>query len=481
MSHDIYSAAQIRTIEQQVFASGISSQTVMAQAGAAAFAELQAYWPTARRLAVFCGAGNNGGDGYVIARLAQQAGYQVAVFYSALPKTTDARFMMQYAQAAGVNIEPWAAQTIVADVLVDALLGIGLNAPVEGVLAQMISVMNESGVPVLAVDVPSGINADTGACCGVAVNTQLTVSFIGLKLGLLTGDGASFTGKFVLKTLDIAPEFYPSSGIAQRLDRSDLHFAKRARNCHKGDFGHVLVIGGDEGMGGAVMMAAEAALRSGAGRVSVATHPQHVGAMLARCPEVMVRGVSHPSQLAPLLEAATVVVIGMGLGRQAWGQRLWLAARGVDKPLVVDADGLYWLAQEPDSNPQRVLTPHPGEAARLLDDNDIQAHRLSAVQQLHTRYGGVVLLKGAGSLIADADAVKLCPYGNAGMASAGMGDTLAGIMGGLIAQFGLSLAVVSQAVLAHALAGDMAAEQGERGLLATDLLPPLRVLLNTSL
>lgn len=480
MNNYIYSAAQVRAIEQQVFASGISSQTLMAQAGAAAFDELQASWPQARRLAVFCGGGNNGGDGYVIARLAQQAGYQVEVFYSSLPKTVDAGFMMQHAQTAGVSIQQWSALAIDADVVVDALLGIGLNAPVTGVLAGMIAAINDSTVPVLAVDVPSGINADTGAICGIAVNASVTVCFIARKLGLLTGDGASCTGKLVLKTLDIAPEFYPTLAVAEVLDRSDLHLPRRARNCHKGDFGHVLVIGGDEGMGGAVMMAAEAALRSGAGRVSVATHPQHVSAMLARCPEVMVRGISHPSQLAPLLEAATVVVIGMGLGRQAWGQRLWLAVRNIDKPLVVDADGLYWLAQEPDLNTHRVLTPHAGEAARLLggSNHDIQQNRLSAIQHLLAAYGGVVLLKGAGSLVADAHAIKLCPYGNAGMATAGMGDTLAGIMGGLIAQFGMDLPVVSKAVLAHALAGDIAAEKGERGLLATDLLAPLRILLN---
>lgn len=480
MNNYIYSTAQVRAIEEWVFASGVASQSLMAQAGAVAFAELQAAWPHARRLAIFCGSGNNGGDGYVIARLAQQAGYQVEVFYSSLPKTVDAGFMMQQAQTAGINIQPWAPQTIEADVLVDALLGIGLNAPVSGVLADMINAINDCAAPVLAVDVPSGINADTGALCGVAVNAQLTVCFIAYKPGLLTGDGASCTGRLVLHALDVAPEFYPATAIAEVMERNALQFPRRARNCHKGDFGHVLVIGGDEGMGGAVMMAAEAALRCGAGKVSVATHPQHVAALLTRCPEVMVRGISHASQLAPMLEAATVVVIGMGLGRQAWGQRLWLAVRDTDKPLLVDADGLYWLAQEPNIKANRVLTPHAGEAARLLAlaNHEIQHDRWSAVQRLVATYGGVVLLKGAGSLVADSRQIKLCPFGNPGMATAGMGDTLAGIMGGLIAQFGLDLPVVSKAVLAHALAGDMAAEKGERGLLATDLLEPLRSLLN---
>ncbi len=480
MDTPIYSTAQIRHIEEQAFASGVVSKALMALAGATAFTELTQKWPQAQHLIVCCGSGNNGGDGYVIARLAQQAGHQVEVFYSSSPKTPDAQFMMQQAQQAGVITQLWAGQTLVADVLVDALLGIGLNAPVTGIIAEMITAMNGSLLPIFAVDVPSGIDADTGAVCGVAIQAHCTVCFIGYKLGLLTGEGASHVGQLVLKDLQMAREFYPETAIAGLLNHAQLHFPRRDRNCHKGDFGHVLVIGGDEGMGGAVMMAAEAALRSGAGRVTVATHPNHVVALLARCPEVMVQGIQHPSQLEPLLTSATVIVIGMGLGRQAWGQRLWLAVQDCPQPMLVDADGLYWLAQQPNHRTNRVLTPHAGEAARLLatDNLSIQRHRLASIQQLVALYGGVVLLKGAGSLIADEQTVNLCPYGNAGMATAGMGDTLAGIMGGLIAQFGLSLNTVSKAVLAHALAGDKAAEAGERGLLATDLLQPLRGLLN---
>lgn len=480
MDTNIYSTTQIRAIEAQVFASGISSKSLMASAGAAAFLQLKQLMPEARRLVVCCGSGNNGGDGYVIAHLAQQAGYQVEVFYSSLPKTPDAQFMMQQAQQAGIAMHAWAGQTLVADVLVDALLGIGLNAPVTGIIAEMIVAMNSSLLPILAVDVPSGIDADTGALCGVAVQAQCTVCFVGYKLGLLTGEGASHVGQLVLQNLQVASHFYSDAPIASLLNQTQLQFPKRARNSHKGDFGHVLIIGGDVGMGGAVMMAAEAALRAGAGRVTVATHPHHVSALLARCPEVMVQGIQHASQLQPLLEAATVVVIGMGLGRHAWGQRLWLAVQECDKPMLVDADGLYWLAQQPNHCANRVLTPHAGEAARLLatTNQQIQQHRLDSIQQLIARYGGVVLLKGAGSLIADEQMVNLCPYGNAGMATAGMGDTLAGIMGGLIAQFGLSLSTVSNAVVVHALAGDKAAVEGERGLLATDLLVPLRGLLN---
>lgn len=480
MSYPIYTSQQIRQLEQALFESGVISHELMFNAGQAAFAILQQQWPQAKKMTVLCGAGNNGGDGYVVAYLAQQAGYVVEVLYSALPKTPDAQQMMQQAQDAGVMIKAWHNHDITADVIVDALFGIGLSAAITNVAEQMITSANQSHIPILAIDVPSGIHADSGVVLGVAIQAQITVCFIAYKLGLLTGEGSSYTGQVVLQTLDISRDFYTLPNLVNYFHKNKLMFAARAKNSHKGDFGHVLVIGGDEGMGGAAIMAAEAALRSGAGRVTVATHPNHVAPLLARCPEIMVQGVLHPEQLQPLLASATVIVIGMGLGRQAWGQRLWLAVQHCEQPLIVDADALYWLAQEPQTKNNWVLTPHAGEAGRLLSINSqsIQAQRLASVQQLVTTYGGIALLKGAGSLVANQDSVNLCPYGNAGMATAGMGDTLAGIMAGLVAQFGLSLHTVTQAVVAHALAGDAAAQAGERGLLATDLLTPLRALLN---
>ncbi len=480
MSYPIYTSQQIRQLEQALFDSGIVSHELMFKAGKAAFSILQQQWPQAKKIVVLCGAGNNGGDGYVVAYLAQQAGYLVEVFYTAPPKTTDAQKMMQQTQDAGVTIEAWHNHDLRADVIVDALFGIGLSAAITGVAEQMITAANQSCVPILAIDVPSGVNADTGTVQGVAIQAHTTVCFIAYKLGLLTGDGSSYVGQIILQTLNTSPEFYTLPNIVNYYHKNKLNFAARAKNSHKGDFGHVLVIGGDEGMGGAAMMAAEAALRSGAGRVTVATHPNHVAPLLARCPEIMVQGVLHPEQLQPLLATATVIVIGMGLGRHAWGQRLWLAVQDCEQPLIVDADALYWLAKQPHTNANWVLTPHAGEAGRLLNTNNqsIQAQRLVSVQQLVATYGGIALLKGAGSLVANKNSVNLCPYGNAGMATAGMGDTLAGIMAGLTAQFGLSLHTVTQAVVAHALAGDAAAQAGERGLLATDLLTPLRALLN---
>ncbi|RZU47015.1 NAD(P)H-hydrate epimerase [Fluviicoccus keumensis] len=480
MEKHVYNSRQIRDIEQKAFASGIASESLMQRAGSAVFTLMRQQFSQARKIVVLCGPGNNGGDGYVVARLAREAGLDVCVQFSAPPKTQDAKTMAALCEQTGVVMSPWDGSLKPAEIYVDALLGIGLNAPVTGMLAAMVSALNHLGRPVVAIDVPSGINADSGAVMGMAVRAALTVTFIGYKPGLLTGEGASHTGRLVLKHLRLTPHFYPPTGVAGYLSQEELRFPRRPRNAHKGNFGHVLVIGGDEGMGGAVMMAAEAALRAGAGRVSVATHPTHVSALLARCPEVMVRGLTHAEDLVLMMESADMMVVGPGLGRLAWGQRLWALVRESQKPMVVDADALFWLAQEPFKRDNRVLTPHPGEAGLLLESYAarIQDIRPEAAQSLVERYGGVVVLKGAGTLVCSSEGMSLCPAGNPGMATAGMGDILAGLMGGLCAQFGISLKTAGEAVLVHALAGDAAATGGQRGLLATDLLPHIRELMN---
>ena len=256
----------------------------------------------------------------------------------------------------------------------------------------------------------------------------------------------------------------------------------RVRASHKGDYGHVLVVGGDHGMAGAVRLAGEAAARTGSGLVSIATRRAHAASITAARPELMCHGVESAHDLRLLLQRASVVAIGPGLGQSAWACGMLAAVLQTRLPLVVDADALNLLAQEPMQCDHWVLTPHPGEAARLLGitAQQIQADRLHAVQALQQRYGGVCVLKGAGSLVCASDAMTLCEAGNPGMASGGMGDVLTGIIAGLLAQ-GLSLVDAANAgVYIHATAGDRAAQEGERGLLASDLLPQLRRLVNPS-
>ena len=265
-----------------------------------------------------------------------------------------------------------------------------------------------------------------------------------------------------------------------------LHFLPpRERTAHKGMFGHVMIIGGDKGMGGAVAMAAEASARTGAGLTSAATRPEHVAAILARRPEIMVTGVSSGQELEPLLARPSLLVVGPGLGRSAWSEQMLQQATLCGLPLVLDADGLNILAAgrvvRESKRDSRILTPHPAEAARLLGVTtaDIQQDRTAAAQALQERYGGVIVLKGAGTLVCGLEGtVDICMGGNPGMASGGMGDVLSGIIGSLLAQ-GLALFDAARlGVCLHAEAADIAAKQGERGLLASDLIAQLPKLVN---
>jgi NAD(P)H-hydrate epimerase len=255
---------------------------------------------------------------------------------------------------------------------------------------------------------------------------------------------------------------------------------KRSPEANKGSFGRILVVGGDIGMSGAVRMAGEAALRVGAGLVKIATHPQHAATLNVARPELMVRPVFTPEELIPLLEEATHLIVGPGLGQTEWAHGLWTQALSTDKPLLLDADGLNLLAEQPRQHPHWILTPHPGEAARLLKTTPeaIQADRPGAIRALQKQYQGIIVLKGHHTLVCDGgDVLYECEQGNPGMATAGMGDILSGVIGGLMPQCDSLLSAACLGVCLHAAAGDLAATSGERGLIATDLLPFLQKLL----
>jgi NAD(P)H-hydrate epimerase len=339
---------------------------------------------------------------------------------------------------------------------------------------------------VLALDVPSGLDAATGSAPGHAVVAEVTLQFLARHRGLRTGDALDCCGHLELATLDLPAALsdgLPVAAQAWRADALRSFFPLRPRNGHKGRNGHVLCIGGEHGSGGAIVLAAQAALRSGAGLVSVATRHAHVPALLARCPEAMAHAVEASHDLLPLLERADVLAIGPGLGQNAWGRALWLAALQSDKPRIVDADGLNLLAEA--GHPLReadIITPHPGEAARLLGCStaSVQQDRFEAASALQARLGCAVVLKGAGSVVQAAGAMAaVMGAGNPGMGTGGMGDVLTGVIAALRAQ-GMAAADAALAgALLHAVAGDAAAmEDGERGLLPSDLLPWLRRLAN---
>ncbi len=491
----LYTAAAVRELDRiaiEKFA--IPGIQLMKRAGRAALDALLESWPDCACLHVFCGTGNNGGDGFIVAALAQQRGLQATVWQvgAADKISSDALAARRFAEQAQVAINAFDGVVPSSGVIVDALLGTGLGGDVRAPFSVAISTINASGLPVLALDIPSGLCSDTGRVLGNAVSASVTVSFIGLKQGLVTGSGPDCCGRLIFAGLDVplgAIEQVSPSALRLVLETLSALLSCRPRHAHKGLYGHVLVVGGDHGMAGAVVMAAQAAGRVGAGLVSCATRPEHVAALVARCPEVMAHGVGSRSDLQPLLERATAIVIGPGLGRRAWGEQLlqavydYASANGVQ--LVVDADALNLLAErrvvaEP-HYAQWVLTPHPGEASRLLsvDTESIQRDRFAAVTSLQQRYGGAAVLKGVGTLVATADRIGVASYGNPGMASGGMGDVLSGVLGGLLAQ-GLSIAEAAQfGVCLHGRAADLAAADGERGLLATDLLPHLRRLVNS--
>jgi len=483
----LYTAAQVRALDLAAIASGIPGDHLMTRAGEAVVRHLRERWPTARRIQIWCGTGNNGGDGFVIARLLLTQGLDVEVIQVGERARIggDALMMFNAAVRASVSMRAWqtAYAPPTADVIVDAVLGIGMRGEITTPWREAIIAINHAACPVLAVDIPSGLDADSGMVNGVAVRAHATVSFIGLKRGLFTGLGRDHAGDILFDDLSVPAEVYQKVTCdVSRLCDVPGKVQNRLRSAHKGDFGHVLICGGQPGMGGAALLAARAALRVGAGLVSVATHPANAAHAWTVQPELMCHGIDDVAALNALLSRATVVGVGPGLGQGAWGRAIWGRVIDTSKPLVVDADGLNWLAHNAVQRDDWVLTPHPGEAARLLNTtvSEVQRDRYAAVVALQEAYGGICVLKGAGSLVCAPGArIRVCNAGNPGMATAGMGDVLTGVIAGCIAQFSHSTEdlfdVVARAVYLHAHAGDRAAQQdGEIGLAAGDLLPWIR-------
>lgn len=487
----VYTTAAVRAADRHAIEQlGISAATLMARAGEAAFAHLVRRWPAARRLLLLAGAGNNGGDAYVLARLASAAGLEVTLVAPAgAPMPGPAAAAEADWTEAGGQPRPWVDGLLAgADVVVDGLLGTGLAREVDSPLRDVIAAINAAGRPVLALDVPSGLDSDSGHVRGVAIRAVLTVSFVGLKQGCWLGDGPDHAGEVVLEDLGVPATAFAGhlpSMTCLRDEEVMVALPRRARSAHKGTHGRVLVIAGGPGMPGAARLTGEAALRAGAGLVTVATWPQHAAALAIGRPELICLPAERPRDLEAALAAADVVAVGPGLGTGDWARGLLDAAFAASRPLVVDADALNLLARAPQRRATWCLTPHPGEAGRLLgtDAAAVKRDRLGAVHALVDRYGGVAVLKGAGTLVAgEGGPVRLCTCGNPGMAVAGMGDVLTGVIAAVAAQQVSPgsdlLAAAAVGVQVHATAGDRAARRGERGLLASDVLSELPACVN---
>jgi len=497
----VCTAGQMRALDQWAIAHGTPGHVLMERAGKGATAVLRRHWKRGRTVVV-CGHGNNGGDGFVIARHLRRARIPVEVWLAAAPSAVRgdaARALTAWRRAGGRvrecvdarDLESLRKSLERAAVIVDALLGTGLNAPVDGLHAAIIDAINATDVPVLAVDIASGLSADTGRPLGTAVRATVTATFGHPKVGQLFHPGIAHTGTLEVVDIGLPPEGVESLGATTHLLEPRTMGAllpRRARHAHKGTFGHVLVVAGSRGKTGAALLATEGASRAGAGLVTLACaallQPTLEGqvreAMTAALPDGRdgTASLGDGIALMRLLEARDAVVCGPGLGVNPDTRTLVATiVRTARMPIVLDADALNAVAGTGvlrERIGSTVVTPHPGEMGRLLEITtaEVQADRLRVARQLAVRDQIVVVLKGARTVVVAPDGHgAIVPTGNPGMASGGTGDVLAGVIGGLLAQ-GLSpFDAACLGAFAHGLAGDrVALRQGEIGLLARDLV-----------
>lgn len=491
MSRAIYRSEQIRQWEQRWFAQGNASYGLMQQAAWAVSQWIMQRYDK-QTTCVVCGSGNNGGDGWLVAAYLYQAGWPVSVIYIGKGRSDDSKQACQYAQGLGVPNMPFADTRLSARLIVDAIFGIGLNREPTSDSASAIAHINTArqqyACTVIALDMPSGVQSDSGHVWqDCAVKADITVCLLGLKSGLLTAEAKNVVGR--IEVLALIPQDQSLSAFATYHDQVPT-LPARMINSHKGSHGHALLIGGDIGMGGALLMASDAAVRAGAGKVSVLTRQSNLAPILSRSPNIMSHGLTEDlldleDVLQEIMPRMNSVAIGMGLGRGEWGQQVWRAIlpylldAETLPAVLIDADALYHLKDTKSSvykrnNSHWYCTPHSGEAARLLDCevDDIEADRYGAATQLQKQYGGQWLLKGAGSVVIDPHGLSVCGLGNAGMAVGGMGDVLAGMGAGLLAQF--TDMPLMDIVCLHAAAGDLAARQGQRGMTALDVIEQIR-------
>lgn len=511
---------------------GLSMYQLMENAGKFVFTQLCDSFSAAKNIIVLAGHGNNGGDAYIVARLALEAGLHCSVCelgniqklssdarqarekwlaFSSFEnmaisndlscdtegQSSDTRASSVDLKSLSVDSQGLSPITIALadiqfsqyDLCVDGMLGTGLTGSVKSPYTEAIYQLNNADIDVLSIDIPSGMNADTGTAQGIAVNADLTCTFIGIKSGLVTGQGKQFSGRLRFDDLAVGKEFQRiAMPVGKIISFKDLPlFPKRNTNVHKGALGKLLCIGGNESYGGAMRLSAESALRCGAGLVKVFCHDLSRHTVNSTRPEIMVE--TRSDYFLECLNWCNAVVIGPGLGQNSWANDLLTKTLShcmrFHKHMVIDADALNLIAENPRLAIARnlaILTPHSAEAGRLLNLSvkEIENNRYFAASELTQKFEAVAVLKGAGTLIAAQENTWVCKNGNPGMATAGMGDVLSGILGAFLAQ-GMSTRLSTlYGVCLHSYAADMAAKrEGQIGLLAGDLFPYLRKLINS--
>lgn len=490
-----YSATQVLENEEKVSLSqGIAMFDLMEKAGRSCFSFIQENYQHVSNILVLCGKGNNGGDGFVIARLAQEMGINVTVYLCA-----DSESLVGDAKTAFDALEKTHATIIFSselqltteflqdneyEIIIDALFGIGFKGILAPEYIALIDVVNDYQANVISVDIPSGVNATTGHVTTTAIIANITITFIVFKQGLLTGKAAQYIGQLYLSDLTLGEHFQQMvfSSVIIQGQNSIPESPIRHATSHKGDIGLLLTIGGNEGMPGAIRLASESALRSGASLVAVCCHPNNHAVVFNGRPELMI--APHETlqlENSHFYQKTKVMLCGPGLARNSWSKAIFNQVLTSRKPCVIDADALHLLAENSQRRENWVLTPHPGEAAALLNCSiaEVEQDRFEAVRSISQQYGGVCVLKGAGSLISDGESVWINISGNSGMASGGMGDVLSGIIAALMMQLSDTTAAACLAVYLHGCAADIIAERkGKIGMLASDLFPEIQQLIN---
>ena len=484
MHQQVYHSHDIQAWEQRWFAQQNSSYGLMQQVAWSITQQLIPLFKTKNifKIAVCCGQGNNAGDGYLVAKYLKQFDFEVDVYCAELGASQDLRLAYEEAKASQINMIQGFHFIKDYDCVVDALFGIGLNRELNENWQLIINEINEHQALKISIDIPSGLNANTGRIMPCAILADYTYTVLALKIGLFTGQAKEYVGNVeVISPIPTDSQLKPNASLTPQ----QIRLKKRKAFGHKGSYGHVLVVGGHADMGGAAIMAAEAAFASGSGKVTVACDQRHHAAILARSPNIMLKDINYLSKadVSALVESVDAICFGMGLGRDNWSKNifdLWFEIlQNSNKHIVLDADALWFLAENPiNINKYTYLTPHPGEAAKLLSLStmDIEHNRFDAIEKLKQKYAGEWVLKGSGSLIFD-KSIWICTAGNAGMATGGMGDVLAGMIASLKAQFQNEIQL-HEIVTLHALAGDLLAEKGLRGLQAQDMSKAIYQIVN---
>lgn len=472
----LYTTQSTQAIERfAIDQQNIPGLLLMKRAAYFSYQTLREHYPDTHHVLVICGTGNNGGDGFALAQYAHIDGCNVSIALLGSQDRIkgDAQTCLQECLALGLSPQLFDSALLKnADTIVDAVFGTGLNQPVTGEYAEIFESLNETHTPILALDIPSGLQADTGNILGTAIRASHTCTFITHKPGLYTYLGSETAGKIHFSPLFLNQDSY--SGHFPIAESHSLKYwlnqlPKMHPSSHKGTRGTLLLVGGNHHMMGAIQLAGLAALTTGAGLVKIITQPDHLTALTQAQPELMAYTQTEFEQQA---ESAKVISIGPGLDQDTWAVNLFNETLTKTQPKVIDADALNLLAKSPQKQTNWILTPHPGEAGRLLgiSTEAVQSNRFDAIKQLQQKYGGVIVLKGNGTLVYDGNQMELCTAGNAGMAVGGMGDVLTGTITSLVAQ-GMDLYTAAcLGVSLHAHSGDTLANQkSQAGVIPSDL------------